>query len=84
MVVTATEFQQNVGKYQDAALVAPVTITKNGRNHTVLISADYFEAISKGRVSRSVADLDDATMDAIAKAEVPAEYAHLDAYLRAK
>jgi hypothetical protein len=84
MVVTATEFQQNVGKYQDAALVAPVTITKNWRNHTVLISADYFEAITKGRVSRSVADLDDATMDAIAKAEVPAEYAHLDAYLRAK
>jgi hypothetical protein len=30
MKVTSTEFQQNVGRYQDAALRAPVTITKNG------------------------------------------------------
>ena len=84
MVITATEFQQNVGKYQDAALVAPITITKNGRNHTVLISADFFETVVKGRVSRSVADLDDATMKAIAEAEVPARYAHLDDYLKGK
>jgi prevent-host-death family protein len=84
MVITATEFQQNVGKYEDAALAAPVTITKNGRKHTVLMSADYFDAITRGRVSRSVADLDDATMNAIANAEVPAEYAYLDDLMKAK
>jgi prevent-host-death family protein len=78
MKVTSTEFQQNVGRYQDAALQAPVTITKNGRDHTVLVAADLFEALMKGRIARRVEDLDDATAKAIAEAEVPAEYADLD------
>ncbi|TIS49717.1 MAG: type II toxin-antitoxin system Phd/YefM family antitoxin, partial [Mesorhizobium sp.] len=37
MRVTSTEFQQNVGRFQDAAQRAPVAITKNGRTHTVLL-----------------------------------------------
>ena len=78
MKVTSTEFQQNVGRYQDAALRAPVTITKNGRDHTVLVAADFFETIMRGRISRRVEDLDEATANAIADAEVPSEYAGLD------
>ncbi|WP_352974456.1 type II toxin-antitoxin system prevent-host-death family antitoxin [Mesorhizobium sp. M1428] len=39
MRVTSTEFQQNVGRFQDAAQRTPVAITKNGRTHTVLLSA---------------------------------------------
>jgi PHD/YefM family antitoxin component YafN of YafNO toxin-antitoxin module len=30
MRVTSSEFQQNVGRYQDAAEQSPVAITKNG------------------------------------------------------
>jgi prevent-host-death family protein len=41
MKVTSTEFQQNVGRYQDAAQRAPVEITKSGRVRTVLMSASY-------------------------------------------
>ena len=78
MKVSSTEFQQNVGRYQDAAMREPVTITKNGRDHTVLVSAELFEAIMKGRIARRVEDLDEATIKAIGLAEVPAEYAHLD------
>lgn len=78
MKVTSTEFQQNVGRYQDAAMRAPVTITKNGRDHTVLVSAHLFEAALKGRIARLIEDLDDDTIAAIASAEVPAEYSHLD------
>ena len=78
MKVTSTEFQQNVGRYQDAAMRAPVTITKNGRDHTVLVSAHLFEATLKGRIARRIEDLDDDTIAAIASAEVPAEYSHLD------
>lgn len=51
MKVSSTEFQQNVGRYQDVAMREPVTITKNGRNHTVLVSADFFETVMKGRVA---------------------------------
>jgi prevent-host-death family protein len=81
MKISSTQFQQNVGKYQDAALQGPVTITKNGRDHTVLISADFFETVLKGRVVRRTSELDDATLQAIAAAEVPAKYAYLDAEL---
>jgi prevent-host-death family protein len=78
MKISSTEFQQNVGRYQDAALKEPVTITKNGRDHTVLVSADFFNAVLKGRVARRVEDLDEETIKAIANAEVPARYKHLD------
>ncbi len=82
MKVSSTEFQQNVGRYQDVAMREPVTITKNGRNHTVLVSADFFETVLKGRVARRVEDLDEATITAIAEAEVPVRYAHLDDELK--
>ncbi|MCB1832780.1 MAG: type II toxin-antitoxin system Phd/YefM family antitoxin [Geminicoccaceae bacterium] len=78
MRVSATEFQQNVGRYQDAAQHKPVTITKNGRDHTVLVSAAFFELATRGRMARRVEDLDDDTLAAIATAEVPPEYAYLD------
>jgi prevent-host-death family protein len=82
MKVTSTEFQQNVGRYQDAALQAPVAITKNGRPHTVLMSAAFFEMIVKGRVARRVEDLDDDTLRAIANSEVPADFAALDEIIK--
>jgi prevent-host-death family protein len=76
--ISSTEFQQNIGRYQDVALREPVTITKNGRDHTVLVSAHLFEAALKGRIARKIEDLDDETIAAIAGAEVPVEFAHLD------
>ncbi len=78
MKVRSTEFQQNVGRYQDAALQGPVAITKNGRPHTVLMSAAFFDLVMKGRVARRVEDLDDDTLTAIARGEVSAEHAALD------
>lgn len=78
MKVSATEFQQNVGRYQDAALQGPVAITKNGRPHTVLMSAALFEVVMKGRVARRVEDLDDDTVTAIVGNEVSLEYVVLD------
>lgn len=78
MKVTSTEFQQNVGRYQDAALTEPVIITRNGRPRNVLISAATFETLTKGRVARRMEDLDRDTLQAIATAEVPAQFAYLD------
>ena len=82
MKVTSTEFQQNIGRYQDAALQAPVSITKKGRPHTVMMSAALFETLLKGRVARRVEDLDDDTLHAIANSAVPEEYASLDDLVR--
>ena len=81
MKITATEFQQNVGRYQDAALQAPVVITKHDRPHTVLMSAALFEVVMKGRIARPVEDLDDDTLKAIANAKVPEVHAGLNKLL---
>lgn len=78
MKVTSTEFQQNIGRYQDLAQREPVAVTRNGRPHTVLMSAAFFEMVMKGRVARPVEDLDDDTLRAIANSAVPDEFADLD------
>ena len=78
MKVTSTEFQQNVGRYQDAAMSEPVIITKNGRTKNVLISAAAFEVLVRGRVAQRMEDLDDESLKALAATEVPAHFAYLD------
>ena len=78
MHVSSTEFQQNVGRYQDAAQHGPVIITKRDRPHTVLLSAAMFEILTKGRIARKVEDLDDDTIAAIAGASTPEGHDNLD------
>jgi hypothetical protein len=34
--VSTAEFQRNIGRYQDMALVRPVAVTRNGRERTVM------------------------------------------------
>ena len=82
MKITSTEFQQNVGRYQDQALQTPVAITKNGRPHTVLMSAALFEVLVRGRIARPVEDLDDDTLKAIRGSAVAPEHAALDKLLK--
>lgn len=78
MKVSSTEFQNNVGLYQRAALTEPVIITSYGRSQTVLISAAVFEVLSRGRVAERMEDLDDVELKELAAAQVPAGYEHLD------
>jgi prevent-host-death family protein len=75
MRVTSSEFQQNVGRYQDAAEQSPVAITKNGRVHTVLMSAAHFELITSGRIARKIEDADEETIRAIGRSEVSSDHA---------
>lgn len=78
MKVTSTEFQQNIRRYLDLALREPITITKHGRDHAVLLSADFLKIVLADRLARRVEDLDDGTINTIAEAEVPREQPHLD------
>jgi hypothetical protein len=57
--VSSDEFQKHIGRYQDVALVQPVTITRNGRDRTVMISADEYHRLK--RRDRRVLGLDDFT-----------------------
>ena len=45
--VTATEFQQNVGSYSDAALKEPVIITSHNRDRLVLMGVEEYTRLKK-------------------------------------
>ena len=83
MRVSSTEFQQEFGSLAEKARSEPVTIICEGRDELVLLSAAEYDRLK--RRDRRVVRLEDFTeeeMALIAKAEVPAEYAHLDAELK--
>lgn len=65
--VSAAEFQRNIGRYQDLALTQPVTVTRNGRERTVLISVDEYQRLK--RRDRQVLGLHDFTAEDIAALE---------------
>jgi PHD/YefM family antitoxin component YafN of YafNO toxin-antitoxin module len=80
MRVTTAEFIKNYGSLADKALMEPVTITKNGRDRLVVVSAEEYSRLAR-RDQRVIQpeELTKEQVALIAKAEVPAEYAHLDA-----
>jgi PHD/YefM family antitoxin component YafN of YafNO toxin-antitoxin module len=57
--VSAAEFQRNIGRYQDLALVQPVAVTRNGRERTVMISVEEYHRLK--RRDRQVLGLEDFT-----------------------
>ncbi len=80
--VTASEFQQAFGVLSDKARHEPVVITQHGQDTLVVISAEEWARLSRReRRVGLTADLPDEWLEAVLAAEVPAEYAHLDAEL---
>lgn len=81
--VPATEFQKNIGRYSDVALTKPVTVTRNGRDRTVMLSAAEYQRLK--RRDRDVLGLDDFTeadLAAIRGAEPSAEASAFDPELK--
>jgi PHD/YefM family antitoxin component YafN of YafNO toxin-antitoxin module len=65
--VSAAEFQRNIGRYQDMALVQPVAVTRNGRERTVMISVEEYHRLK--RRDRQVLGLEDFTDGDVAALE---------------
>jgi prevent-host-death family protein len=81
--VTSTEFQQNVGLYEDRALAEPVTITKNGRERLVLLSVEEYQRLKRrDRRAFAVDEMTDEQIAAIEKAQMPPGHEALDAELK--
>ena len=83
MRVSSADFQQKFGSIAEKAMSEQVTITREGRDELVLLSASEYDRLK--RRDRRMVRLEDFTeeeMALIAKAEVPADYAHLDAELK--
>jgi PHD/YefM family antitoxin component YafN of YafNO toxin-antitoxin module len=83
MKVTTAEFIKNYGRLADKALSEPLTITKNGHDRLVVLAAEEYERLKRrDRQVIRAGELNDEEVALIAKAEVPAEHAHLDEELK--
>jgi prevent-host-death family protein len=80
---SAVEFQRNFGEFQHAARREPVEITRHGRRELVLMSADHYDwLVAAARRSHRTADAPDVVLDAVRRAEMDSEHAHLDELLK--
>ena len=77
--VSSTEFQKKVGLYQDLALTEPLTITRNGRDKIVVVSAEEYHRLKcRDREVLRVEELSVDDLEAIATAKPPAKAAAFD------
>lgn len=80
--VSESEFQQAFGAVAEQARRAPVTITKDGRDHLVVVSAEEFARLKRrDRRVGLAADLPEEWVEAVRQTKVPDEFSHLDAEL---
>jgi prevent-host-death family protein len=82
MRISTADFLKNFRAVADQARSEPVTITENGRDRLVVISASEYERLTRRDRRAIVAGaLTEKEVAAIAKAEVSKGLAHLDAEL---
>ncbi|MDR3484338.1 MAG: type II toxin-antitoxin system Phd/YefM family antitoxin [Bradyrhizobium sp.] len=77
--ISSAEFQKNFGRYQDVALTQPVTVTRNGRDRMVMLSAEEYHRLKRrDRRVMSASDFTETDITAIERANPPAESARFD------
>ena len=77
--MSAGEFGREVGRYQDVALTQPVIVTRNGRDRTVMISVEEYRRLKRrDRIVRAAWEFSVQALNAIRRAEPPAEAAAFD------
>jgi prevent-host-death family protein len=81
--VTEREFQRAFDTLSDRALQEPVTITKEGRDHLVVLSADEYARLKRrDRRTGLTSELPEEWVEAVRKAKVSEQFAALDAELK--
>jgi prevent-host-death family protein len=80
---TALEFQRKFGEFQHQARREPVEITRHGRRELVLMSAEHYDWLKAAaqRNHRTV-DAPAFIIEAVERAEMDPEHAHLDELLK--
>ena len=77
--VTSTAFSKEVGRYQDSALTQTVVVTRNGRDRTVMISAQEYDRLKRrDRQVYSAADFPEDLLEAVSNTEMDPQYDHLN------
>jgi len=77
--VTSAEFQHHFERYLDEALINPISITRNGREPVVMISAEEYRRIKRSmHQSMQVEALSEQDLTAIEQADIPKGHEDLD------
>jgi PHD/YefM family antitoxin component YafN of YafNO toxin-antitoxin module len=77
--VSSTEFGKEVDRYQDAALSQPVIVTRNGRDRTVMISAEEYQRLKRrDRQVFAAGELSEETIEVVRTSEMDPRHGHLD------
>lgn len=85
MKVSAGEVAKAFGQFADRALVEPVTITKYGREHLVLLSADEYARLKRrDRQVYRASDVPEELVEAIEAVEAPDDSELLEQSLAGK
>jgi prevent-host-death family protein len=73
VTVTAAELQKQFGRYREAAIREPVSVTHHGRESLVMLSADEYKRLKALDNRQPVYpwELPDALAEALEKAEPP-------------
>jgi PHD/YefM family antitoxin component YafN of YafNO toxin-antitoxin module len=81
--VSATEFGKEVGRYQDLALGQTVIVTRNGRDRTVMISAEEYQRLKRrDRHVYATGELPDEILEAVRRSEMDPRHQYLDELIK--
>lgn len=79
ITITSLEFQRHFGRYQDEALKEPISITRNGRERIVVLSAEEYNRLKRrDRHVMALSDFTELEILAIENAEAPTEASAFD------
>jgi PHD/YefM family antitoxin component YafN of YafNO toxin-antitoxin module len=70
MRVSSAEFPKDCGKLVEKALAEPVTITRDGRDHLILLSVAEYDRLRRDRHVYAIEDMTPEQLDALEKSEV--------------
>jgi prevent-host-death family protein len=80
--VSSAEFQRAFGLLADKALTVPIAITKHGRDHLIVLSADEYARLQRRyRRVHLAAALPDDLLAEVEQARMDPEHDHLNALL---
>jgi PHD/YefM family antitoxin component YafN of YafNO toxin-antitoxin module len=81
--VSSTEFGKKVDRYQDAALSQPVIVTRDGRDRTVMISAEEYQRLKRrDRQVFAAGELSEETIEVVRTSEMDPRHRHLDGLVK--
>jgi prevent-host-death family protein len=81
--VTASQLHRAFGTLSARALKEPISITKQGRDHLVLMSAEEYARLKRGhRVAGLAEDLPAETLELVKRTRMHRRHKHLDAELK--